>query len=126
MAKAKRGIRLSGHPGKLLQHRDFYFETGSWPLSLGKVKVAQSCLTLRPHGLYSPWNSSGHNTEVGSLSLLQGVFPTHGLNPGLLHCRWIILPAEPATREAQLLDGKVKTLSWLIKRHYPVYFWLVK
>ena len=78
--------------------------------------------SLLPHGLNSP----GHNTEVGSLSLLQGVFPTHGLNPGLLHCRWIILPAEPATREAQLLDGKVKTLSWLIKRHYPVYFWLVK
>ena len=30
---------------------------------------------LRPHGLYSPWNSPGQNTEVGSLSLLQ-IFPT--------------------------------------------------
>ena len=28
--------------------------------------------TLRPHGLYSPWNSPGQNTGVGSLSLLQG------------------------------------------------------
>jgi len=27
---------------------------------------------------------------VGSLSLLQGIFPTQGLNPGLLHCRWIL------------------------------------
>ena len=35
-----------------------------------KVKVAQSCLTLRPHGLYSPWNSPAQNTGVGSLSLL--------------------------------------------------------
>ena len=26
--------------------------------------------SLRPHGLYSPWNSSGQNTGVGSLSLL--------------------------------------------------------
>ena len=26
--------------------------------------------SLRPHGLYSPWNSLGENTEVGSLSLL--------------------------------------------------------
>ena len=43
--------------------------------------------TLRPHGLYSPWNSPGQNTEVGSLSLLQEVFPTQGLmSPGLPHC----------------------------------------
>ena len=32
--------------------------------------------SLWPHGLYSPWNSPGQNTGVGSLSLLQGVFPT--------------------------------------------------
>ena len=55
-----------------------------------KVKVAQSCLTLcGPHGLYSPWNSLGHNTGVGSLSFLQGIFPTQGSNPGLPHCRRI-------------------------------------
>ena len=54
-----------------------------------EVKVAQSCLTLRPHGLYSPWNSPGQNTRVGSLSRLQGIFPNQGLNPGLPHCRWI-------------------------------------
>ena len=54
------------------------------------VKVAQSCLTLWSHGLYSPWNSPGQNTGVGSLSLLQGIFPTQGLNLGLLHCRWIL------------------------------------
>ena len=45
--------------------------------------------SLQPHGLYSPWNSPGQNTGVGSLSLLQGYFPTQGLNPGLLHCRQI-------------------------------------
>ena len=43
--------------------------------------------SLRPHGLYSPWNSPGQNTGVGSLSLLQGVCPTQGSNPGLQHCR---------------------------------------
>ena len=46
--------------------------------------------SLRPHGLYSPWNSLGQNTGVSSLSLLQGIFPTQGSNPGLLHCRWIL------------------------------------
>ena len=45
---------------------------------------------LRPHGLYSPWNSPGQNIAVGSCSLLQGIFPAQGLNPGLLHCRWIL------------------------------------
>ena len=38
---------------------------------------------LWSHGQYSPWNSSGQNTGVGSLSLLQGIFPIQGLNPGL-------------------------------------------
>ena len=50
-----------------------------------KVKVAQLRLTLQPHGIYSPWNSPGQNPGVGSLSLLQGIFPTQGLNPGLPH-----------------------------------------
>ena len=46
--------------------------------------------SLQPHGLHSPWNSPGQNTGVGSLSLLQGIFPTQGLNPGLLHRRQIL------------------------------------
>ena len=46
--------------------------------------------SLRPHGLYSPWNSPGQNTGVGSRSLLEGIFPTQGLNPGRLHCRWML------------------------------------
>ena len=54
------------------------------------MKVAQSCPTLRPHRLYHPWNSPGQNTGVGSLSLLQGIFPTQGLSPGLPHCRQIL------------------------------------
>ena len=46
--------------------------------------------SLRPHGSYSLWNSPGQNTGVGSHSILQGIFPTQGLNLGLLHCRWIL------------------------------------
>ena len=34
-----------------------------------------------------PWNSAGRSTGVGSHSLLQGIFLTQGLNPGLPHCR---------------------------------------
>ena len=51
--------------------------------------MTQSCLTLcKP--MDCPWNSPGQNTGVGSLSLLQGIFPTQGLNPGVPHCRWIL------------------------------------
>ena len=46
--------------------------------------------SLRPHGLYSSWNSPGQNTTVGSLSLLQGFFPTQGSNAGLPHYRWFL------------------------------------
>ena len=46
--------------------------------------------SLWPHGLYSPRNSPAQNTGVGSHSLLQGIVPTQGLNPGLLHWRQIL------------------------------------
>ena len=46
--------------------------------------------SLQSHGLYSPRNSPGQNTGVGSLSLLQGIFPTQGWNPVLPHCRQIL------------------------------------
>ena len=55
-----------------------------------KVKVAQSCRLNAT--LYSLWNSPSQNTGVGSLSLLQGTFPTQGLNPGFLHYRQILYP----------------------------------
>ena len=58
------------------------------------LKWCESCSfmsdSLWPHGLYSPWNSPGQNTGVGSLSLLQGIFPTQGSNPGLPHYRQIL------------------------------------
>ena len=57
---------------------------------VNEVKVAQSRPTLPPYGLYSPWNSPGQNTGVGSLSFLQGIFPTKGSNPGLPYCRQIL------------------------------------
>ena len=51
--------------------------------------------SLWPHGLYPtrvlcPWDSPGKNTGVGCHSLLQRIFPTQGLNSGLLHYRRIL------------------------------------
>ena len=50
-----------------------------------KVRVAQSCQTL-----CNPMDCIVQNTGVGSLCLLQGIFPTQGSNPGLSHCRQIL------------------------------------
>ena len=46
--------------------------------------------SVRPHGLYSPQNSPGQNTGMGSLSLFQRIFPTQGSNPRLPHCGQIL------------------------------------
>ena len=52
-----------------------------------QVSESLSHVQLR---LYSPWNSPGQNTGVGSLSLLEGIFPSQGMNPGLPYCRQIL------------------------------------
>ena len=46
--------------------------------------------SLQPQVLYSPRNSPGQNTGMGSRSLPQGIFPTQGLKPGLPQCRRIL------------------------------------
>ena len=70
-----------------------YWESFLHQLEMGGKWKSLSCSvvsdSLRPRGLYSPWNSPGQNTGVGSFSLLQGIFPTQESNPGLPHCRRI-------------------------------------
>ena len=51
--------------------------------------------SLRSHGpwparLLHPWDSPGKSTGVGCHFLLQGIFPTHGLNLGLPDCRQML------------------------------------
>ena len=95
-----RGLGTRGDRGKM---EDVGCSRSSWVSGWGyvccgccvkqqsEVKVTRSCPTLcNPPGLYGPWNSPGQNTGVGSLFLLQGIFPTQGLNPGLPHCRQIL------------------------------------
>ena len=48
------------------------------------------------------------NTGVGSLSLLQGIFPTQGSNQGLLHCGWILYQLSH--------KGSPRILEWVV---YP-------
>ena len=87
-----------------------HWQAGSLPLvPPGKplTQVSESCSVMSEslplHGL--SWNSPGQNTGVGSLSLLQGIFPTQGSNPGLLHCRQILHQLSH--------KGSPRTLEWV-------------
>ena len=87
------------------------------------MKVALSVLSnsLGPHGLYSPWNSPGQNTGVGSCSLLQGIFPTQGWNPGLLHCRQIPYQLNYQGRPKPCISHLIFFYLWLLPL-YPLLF----
>ena len=72
------------------------------PVNLSCMFVSHSVMSncLRLHGLYParflcPWNSPCKNTGVGCHFLLQGIFLTQGLNPGLLYWQVDSLPSDP-------------------------------
>ena len=91
----KSGLEYRGENGKN------YFQ---WRAGMGVHKLSVSCSViydslrfhgLKPSRLLCPWNTPGKNAEVGSLSLLQGIFLTQGSNPGLPALQEDSLPSEP-------------------------------
>ena len=90
----------------------------SWAThTLNRESESESCSvlsdSLQPHGLYSPWNSPGQNSGVGSLSLLQGTFLTQGLNPGLQHCRKILYQLQVDSLQGKPQNTGLVSLSFL-------------
>ena len=66
-----------------------------WPGEVAQCAQSLMSDSLQPHGLkptrlLCPWDSPGKSTGMGYHALLQGIFPTQGLNPGLPHHRWIL------------------------------------
>ena len=83
---------------------------------------------LRPHGLYNPWNSLDQNAEVGTHSLLQGIFPTQGSNPSVPHYRRVLYQLShqwrPISRaESKSLPNTLEILS--DTKHLFRYLWLI-
>ena len=74
-------------------------EMAGWHHRCSGHSESESCLvvsdSLRPHGLYSPWDSPGQNTGVGSHSLLQGNLPNLETEPRSPALQVDSLPAEP-------------------------------
>ena len=72
--------------------------------------------SLRPHELYPtrllrPWDFPGKSTGVDCRFLLQGIFPTQGLNPGLPHCRETLYRlSQQGSQYSKWCWGKVSTL----------------
>ena len=78
------------------RHHSIYIPVSYSPWHHSELQVTQLCLTLWPHGLYSPWNSPGQNTGVLILSLLQGIVPTQeSIQPRSPTLQADFLPAEP-------------------------------
>ena len=82
-----------------------------YPLKVKSENCSAMSNSLRPHGLYSPRNSPGQNTGMGSLSFLQGIFPTQRSNPSLPHCRFF--PAEPQVKPKNTAVGSLSFLQWI-------------
>ena len=117
------------------QHQGLFQWVGSLHLNSTKVKWSESrsvvSNSLRSHGLYSPWNSPGQNIGVGSLSLLQGIFPTQGSTPGLLHYRWILYqlshkgsPIQPKDTPFPVLNQSIVPCPVLTVACWPAYRFL--
>ena len=68
--------------------------------------------SLWSHGLYSPWNSTGQKTGVGSLSLLQGDLPNQGIKPRSAALQADSLPAEPPGKLWEDFKSGENTLLW--------------
>ena len=89
----------------------------SWFLTRSSESESHSVVSnsLGPHRLYSPWNSPGQNTGVGSRSLLQGIVPTKRSNPGLPHCGQILYQLSH--------KGSPRILEWVAYSFSSGSFW---
>ena len=85
-------VKLSGSPGLEIPFLKVLILNYEFNIFNNFESESHSVLSnpLWPHSLYSPWTFPGQNTGVGSLFLLQGIFPTQELNLGLPHCRWVL------------------------------------
>ena len=81
---------------------------------------------LQPTGFLSPWYFTGKDTGMGCHFLLQGIFPTQGLNPGLLHCRQILYQLSYNIHEVQYYNPRTEDdSSFLHLKNFLLKFYYV-
>ena len=82
--EAQAGIKIAGRNINNLRYADDITLMAESESESEGHSVVSNSLRLE---LYSPWNSPGQNTGVGSQ---KGIFSTQGSNPGLPHCRQVL------------------------------------
>ena len=93
--KAQAGIKISGRNINNFRYAMTPPLWQKWVRLLSHVRLFATPWTIAHQArlsmrLQCPWDSPGKNTGVGCHFLLQGIFPTQGSNPGLLHCRQML------------------------------------
>ena len=86
------GTLLQHHSSKasVLRRSAFFMVQLSHPYITTQKTMALIRRTFVGKVISLLFNTPGQNTGVDSFSLLQGIFPTQGSNPGLPQCRWIL------------------------------------
>ena len=116
-------IVLISHPSKVMQKSFKLGFSTTWTENLQMYKlglekavlclVTQSCLTVcnpvdcNPPGYSVHQDSPGKNTGLGCYALLQGIFPTQGSHPGLLHCTAFSLLSESPVKPKSTGGGSL-------------------
>ena len=128
MTRRALGVSILGLQINFTDH-----QCGYWHLVQGWIVVSESVSHsvlsnssqfhgLLPTRLLCPWDSTGKNTGVGSHSLLQGIFPIQGSNPGLAHCRQTLYhlnhQGTPNLSEKGVENVLTHAKSWLIGKDF--------
>ena len=82
-----------------------FSQVGEMKCAVLSRSVVSDSLTVAHQAPLSIGDSPGKNISVGCHALLQGIFPTQGSDPGLLHCRWILYQLS--------LQGSPRILEWI-------------
>ena len=95
-------------------------ESEKWKWSRSVVSNSWRPHGLQPTRLLCPWDFPGKDAGVGCHFLVQGIFPTRGLNPGLLHCRQILYPLSHQGRPNTSISKNIYVFLW--KKYYFLLF----
>ena len=115
-------LRYTGLKNVVKEVEDLYADNYKTLIKEIESEVAQSCLTFcNPmdcvaYQVLCPWNFPGKSTGVGCHYLLQGIFLTQGLNPGLLHCRQMLYHLSHQGNPKEIEDDSEKMespCSWI-------------
>ena len=85
-----------------------------------------NAMDCNPQGASVHGDSPGKITGIGCHFLLQGIFPTQGSNPALLHCRQITIPTESSGKPVICIRDNIKIskLFWWTKSSLVSSFWV--